>query len=53
MEQRKAIDLSTLKFRRIGLGCYLMGKKDTLGAFGIGASSLTLGSCKAHTNSPT
>lgn len=42
MEQRNAIDISTLKFRRTGLGCYLMGKKDTLGALGTGALSLTL-----------
>lgn len=42
MEQRNAIDLSTLKFRRTGLGCYLVGQKDTLGALGTGASSLTL-----------
>lgn len=39
MEQRNAIDLSTLKYRRTGLGCYLMGRKDTLGALGTGASS--------------
>lgn len=39
MEQRNAIDLSTLKYRRTGLGCYLMGQKDTLGALGTGASS--------------
>lgn len=42
MEQRNAIDLSTLKFRRAGLGCYLKGQKDTLGALGTGAFSLTL-----------
>lgn len=39
MEQRNAIDLSTLKSRRTGFGCYLMGQKDTLGALGTGASS--------------
>lgn len=39
MEQRNAIELSILKYRRIGLGFYLMGQKDTLGALGTGASS--------------
>lgn len=38
-EQRNAIGLPTLKYRRTGLGCYLMGQKDTMGALGTGASS--------------
>lgn len=38
MEQRNAIDLSTLKYRRTGWGV-TYGQKDTLGALGTGASS--------------